>query len=81
MKYQNLSRTTRKIHGVTLRPQEIQEIPGVVNDKDLIRITEKIQYSKPVVKTSQNTKGESKKQESKPPVDNNKIQEVKEENG
>lgn len=81
MKYQNLSRTTRKIHGVTLRPQEIQEIPGVVNDKDLIRITENRQYSEPVVKTSQNPTGESKKQESKPPVHNNKNQEVKEENG
>lgn len=81
MKYQNLSRTTRKIHGVTLRPQEIKEISGVVNDKDLIRITEKQQYSKLVVKTSQNHKEESKKQESKPPVDNNKNQEVKEENG
>lgn len=81
MKYQNLSRTTRKIHGVTLKPQEIKEIPGVVNDKDLIRIVEKKSYSKPTVKVSSKQKDESIKQETQPPVENNTSQEVNKANG
>lgn len=81
MKYQNLSRTTRKIHGVTLKPQEIKEIPGVVNDKDLIRIVEKKSYSKSTVKVSNKQKDESTKQETQPPVENNKSQEVNKANG
>lgn len=81
MKYQNLSRTTRRIHGVILKPQEIKEIPGIVNDKNLIRVTDKKTYSKPVAKVSQKQKDEYTKQEIKPPVENNKSQEVKEVNG
>lgn len=80
MKYQNLSRTTRKIHGVTLRPLEVKEIPGVINDKDLIRVTDN-KVPKSVTKVSQKQKEESVKQETQPPVQTNKIQEVKEVDG
>lgn len=76
MKYQNLSRTTRKIHGVTLKPLEIKEIPGVVNDKNLIRVTDN-KVPKSVTKVSQKQKDESVKQETQPPVQTNKSQEVK----
>lgn len=80
MKYQNLSRTTRKIHGVTLKPLEIKEIPGVVNDKDLIRVADN-KVTKSVTKVSQKQKDESVKQETQPPVQTNKSQEVKEADG
>ena len=76
MRYQNLSRTTRKIHGVTLKPLEIKEIPGVVNDKDLIRVKD-YKMSKSITKVSQKQKDESVKQETQPPVQTNKSQEVK----
>lgn len=80
MKYQNLSRITRKIHGVTLKPLEVKEIPGVINDKDLIRVTDN-KVPKSVTKVSQKQKEESAKQEIIPPVENSKGQEVKEVDG
>ena len=80
LKYQNLAKTTKIVRGVTIRPREIKEISGVVNSKDLIRVTSDNIASK-YLEQSEPAKL-SKKSSSKPNVaDKNNDQEVVESNG
>ena len=60
MLYKNTSLTTKTFHGVTLKPGEIKDVPGYINNRGFIRVKE---MPKEPPKSVEPKKQESSKQE------------------
>lgn len=74
MLYKNISQTPKTFHGVTINPGEIKNVPGYINHRGFIRVSEMPQEPPKRVESKKQTapKQESSKQESK----NNKKEET-----
>lgn len=40
MLYKNVSNTTKTFHGVTIKPGEIKDVPGYINNRGFIQVNE-----------------------------------------
>lgn len=87
MKYKNISRIPRTVHGVVFNSGEIKDVPHVIHDPKFVRVIDKApvaaKAAKPVTKKADPAKAEpdtveAKKgeAESKPTIKNNNKQEV-----
>lgn len=67
MLYKNTSIIQKTFHGVTFKPGEIKDVPGYINNRGFVRVSEMPQEPPKSVEPKKQTasKQESSKQESK----------------
>ena len=63
MLYKNVSNTTKTFHGVTIKPGEIKDVPGYINNRGFIQVNEmpkeppkRVEQKKPVASKPESTK-------------------------
>lgn len=73
MFYKNISIATKTFHGVTLKPGEIKNVPGYINDKGFVRCEApkapvkssakpSVEATKPATQSTKSTKIEKKEE-------------------